>query len=187
MHRRLIVSVVAAVTALAGGNAAAAQAACANADRTPDSATVSELRAATVCLINAERKQRGLATLRANSGLHLAGEGHAREMVRLRYFSHRSASGGDFRDRILRTGFARGTRALVGENLAWGSQASGTARSMVNFWMGSPGHRANILKPEFREIGVAVVHGSPRGASNSATYAAEFGRRYGTPALVKVH
>ena len=45
--------------------------------------------------------------------------------------------------------------------------------------MRSPGHRANILSPRFREIGIGVVTGSPQsGTQNAATYSTSFGTRY---------
>ena len=156
----------------------AAQAACRGADASPASRSVAQVRAATVCLLNAERRARGLAPLRANAGLALAGQRHARDMVRRRYFAHASLAGRDFKTRIRRTGYLRGHRAIVGENLAWGGGALATPRAIVRAWMRSPGHRANVLQPRFREVGVGVVRRLPSGGLRGATYAAEFGRRY---------
>ncbi|HWT93418.1 MAG TPA: CAP domain-containing protein [Solirubrobacteraceae bacterium] len=157
---------------------AAHAASCAGADSSPHDLTVSQARAATVCLLNVERGRRGLAPLRHNDGLALAGQRHARDMVRRRYFSHVSRAGTPFSTRIKRTGYLRGAgRALLGENLAWGSGRLATPRQIVRTWMRSPGHRANILKPAFREVGIGVVRARPAG-TNGATYAAEFGRRY---------
>ena len=67
-------------------------------------------------------------------------------------------------------------RAILGENLAWGSHNLATPRSIVRGWMKSPGHRANMLQPQFRHIGIGIVRAAPTGANNAATYAAEFGR-----------
>ena len=136
------------------------------------------MRAATVCLVNVERRKHGRTTLRANAGLALAGQRHARDMVRRRYFGHDSLGGRSFRARIARTGYLRRSRgAMVGENLAWGSRRSATPRAIVRGWMNSPGHRSNMLQPRFREIGIGIVRASPRGHGRSATYAAEFGIR----------
>ena len=177
--RRKILGVAAAAAALvAAASPAQAQAACANADKRPSQATIAQLRAATVCLVNAERRRHGRKTLRRNSGLALAGQRHARDMVRKRYFSHDSLSGRDFKDRILSTGYTRGAATILGENLAWGSHRLATPRAIVRSWMKSPGHRANILQPKFRHIGVGIVRAAPTRARNAATYAAEFGRRY---------
>ena len=175
--RRTIMG-VAAAAALVTAVPADAQAACANADKHPSQASVKQLRAATVCLVNVERRKNGRSTLRANAGLALAGQRHARDMVKKRYFAHSSQAGRDFKDRIVGTGYTRGAAAILGENLAWGSENKATPRSIVRGWMNSPGHRANILQPRFRHIGIGVVRASPRGIGNAATYAAEFGRRY---------
>ena len=176
---RKIMGVAATAAAFAVTAAPAdAQAACANSDKHPSQATVKQLRAATVCLLNVERRKRGRAKLRSNNGLALAGQRHARDMVRKRYFAHNSRAGRDFRQRIVRTGYTRGSAAILGENLAWGSHNLATPRSIVRGWMRSPGHRANILQPKFRHVGIGVVRAAPTSANNAATYAAEFGRRY---------
>jgi uncharacterized protein YkwD len=174
----LFIAAVAATAAFIPAPAAhAAPASCPKADVLPSNMTAKQARVATLCLINAERRRHGLQRLRYNHRLRVAGTRHVRDMVRARYFSHDSRSGRAFDTRIGRTGYARGHRASVGENLAWGSGSSATPRSIVRNWMNSPGHRSNILQPMFREVGVAVVRGTPRGL-DGATYATEFGRRF---------
>lgn len=176
---RRIILAVAAAAALLPTTAADAQASCANADKHPAQASITQLRAATLCLVNVERHKHGRATLRSNSGLALAGQRHARDMVQRRYFSHETLAGGDFKRRIVQTGYLAGShRAVLGENLAWGSLDQATPRSIVRNWMASPGHRANILQPRFREVGIGIVRASPRGLAHAATYAAEFGKRF---------
>ena len=178
MLRKIMGAAATAVALAVTAAPADAQAACANADKHPSQATVKQLRAATVCLVNVERRKHGRAKLRANSGLALAGQRHARDMVRKRYFAHNSRAGRDFRQRIVRTGYTRGSSAMLGENLAWGSHNLATPRAIVRSWMRSPGHRANILQAKFRHIGVGIVRSAPSRVNNAATYAAEFGRRY---------
>jgi uncharacterized protein YkwD len=179
MRRKILgVAVTAAALVPTAAAPADAQAACAHADSLPSQATVAQLRAATICLVNVERRQRGRRSLRANHGLTVAGQRHARDMVRKRYFSHSSRSGRDFQQRIVRTGYTRRGAALLGENLAWGTRRLATPRAVVRGWMNSPGHRANILRPKFRHIGIGVVKAAPTHAAGGATYAAEFGRRY---------
>ena len=178
MLRKFMGAAVTVIALTAAAAPADAQAACANADKHPSQATVKQLRAATVCLLNVERRKHGRSKLRSNSGLALAGQRHARDMVRKRYFAHNSRAGRDFKDRIVRTGYTRGSAAILGENLAWGSHNLATPRSIVRGWMRSPGHRANILQPKFRHVGIGVVRAAPTSANNAATYAAEFGRRY---------
>lgn len=177
-HRYVLAAVTSAVCLVSAAPASAAGASCPKADELPGRMTVSEVKLATLCLINAERRAHGLAALRQNRRLTLAGRRHARDMVRTRYFAHDSRSGREFDDRILRTGYARGGRALLGENLAYGTGRYSTPRRIMRGWMESPGHRANILRREFREIGIAVVRGTPQTGPNGATYATEFGRRW---------
>jgi uncharacterized protein YkwD len=176
--RALFVVAAAAAAAAAVPAAPAAAASCPGADELPGRLTVSQVRVATVCLINVERRSRGLAPLRQNARLALAGARHARDMVRGRYFAHASRAGSAFDARISRTGYARGRRASVGENLAWGTGSLATPRAIVRSWMHSPGHRANILQPAFREVGIGVATGNPRTGAGGATYATEFGRRF---------
>ncbi|MBA2505651.1 MAG: CAP domain-containing protein [Thermoleophilaceae bacterium] len=152
---------------------------CAGADTVP-SVDVETAEKATVCLLNQERAAKGLGAVSANGDLSVAADRHAQDMVSKKYFSHDAPGGSDFVDRILRAGYVRPTSLgwLLGENLAWGSGALGTPRNIVESWMDSPGHRANVLKGEFENIGVAIVLGAPAaGVQNAATYASEYGRR----------
>ena len=151
---------------------------CPSAGQSPRELSVTEVRVATLCLLNAERRAHGLAPLQHHRRLALAGTRHVRDMVGARYFAHDSRSGRRFSARIARTGYAGGRRAVFGENLAWGTGALATPRAIVRAWMQSPGHRANILRPEFREIGIAVAAGTPGHGADGATYATEFGRRW---------
>ena len=166
----LLVALVPASALANCGRAAAA-------DPTAAGASLKSARSATLCLLNAERRKRGIRRLRHNRRLAVAGRRHARDMVKRDYFSHDAPSGQDFVARILETSYVpRAARWALGENLAWGDDAKGTPRSIVRAWMASPGHRRNILSRKFREIGIAIVIGAPvRGVPGAATYATEFG------------
>src|SRR5919107_1385530 len=72
--------------------------------------------------------------------------------------------------------------APVGENLAWGQGNLATPRAIAVAWMNSPGHRHNILQPEFTEIGVGIVPGTPGDATWGATYTTDFGNVTAAPA-----
>ena len=137
------------------------------------------LRNATVCLLNAERRARGLGRLRLSDALTRAAYRHARDMVVRKYFAHTSPSGRTFISRIRATGYmSRARRWTVGENLAWGAGTRATPAAIVRAWMRSPAHRANILNRSFREIGLGIALGAPRrGYSQAATYGNEFGSR----------
>src|SRR2546423_1519821 len=64
----------------------------------------------------------------------------------------------------------------LGENIAWGSLQYSTPASIVKMWMHSPGHRANILRAGFRDIGIGIARGAPQaGVHGAATYTTDFG------------
>ena len=182
--RRFQILTVAAGVALAlltlAGPASAAPAPCANADTKPGQGSEAVLATATVCLVNRERTRRGMRSLRTNARLSQAALSHTEDMVQKRYFEHVSKTGTDVVDRLLSTGYLGRVRSwLVGENLAWGTNSLSTPRQTVVNWMNSPGHRANILKRRFREIGIGVVFHAPSGTSDpvAATYTTTFGYR----------
>jgi uncharacterized protein YkwD len=154
-----------------------AGAACPEIQAAPATRNDAAVRAAVLCLLNGERRDRGLAPLRTNARLAKAADAQAEDMVRRSYFSHQSPDGRNSTDRIRAAGYMRsGGRWTVGENLAWGTADLSTARGLLNAWMNSPGHRANILKPAYREIGVAIAMGTPKSRdAPGATVATTFG------------
>jgi uncharacterized protein YkwD len=80
-------------------------------------------------------------------------------------------------DRIRRSGYLRGARSwTVGENIAWGSGSRSSVRAIVNAWMNSSGHRANILSRSFRAVGIGIAYRTPAN-TGGATYTTDFGRR----------
>jgi uncharacterized protein YkwD len=154
---------------------------CAGAEAEAQTVSPTELESSVTCLINQERAKAGLRFLRSSGRLRQAALSHSQDMVRRGYFKHTSPSGKTFVDRIIATGYARRARRwLLGENLIWGrSTESSTPQAMVNRWMGSPPHRANLLRARFREIGVAAVRGTPVDSSdlNGVTVSTEYGVR----------
>jgi uncharacterized protein YkwD len=134
--------------------------------------------AAVLCLLNGERRDRGLGPLKANRKLGKAADVQAEDMVKRLYFSHKNPEGRNSTDRIRAAGYmSGGGRWTVGENLAWGVGELASARGLVNAWMNSPPHRANILKPAYREIGIAIAMGTPKDGKGApgATVATTFG------------
>ncbi len=146
-------------------------ASCASADSVPTAANLPAIRSATLCLVNAERTSRGLAPLGDNAQLGSAAQGHADDMVARGYFSHTSADGRSFDQRIRNAGYPGGTLA---ENIAWGGGSLGTPRRIVSGWMNSGGHRANILSGAVRDSGIGVAPGTPQGPGGG-TYVHAFG------------
>jgi uncharacterized protein YkwD len=149
---------------------------CASASVQPSSADRAMAEAATLCLVNRERTRRGLRAMRANRHLVAAARAHSSDMVRRRYFEH-----GAFATRIRSHGYGTGRGGwTLGENIAWGNAELGTPASIVDAWMHSPGHRANILYRGFREAGVGVAAGVPDASADAvggATYTLDFGAR----------
>jgi uncharacterized protein YkwD len=110
---------------------------------------------ATLCLLNAERREHDRRALRRRPALDAAARAHAEDMRDRDYFAHEAPDGTGPHERILRAGYRR--PRLTGENLAKGEREAGAASAIVDGWMHSPGHRENILRPRFEEIGIAVV------------------------------
>ncbi|MFA5858576.1 MAG: CAP domain-containing protein [Elusimicrobiota bacterium] len=116
--------------------------------------------------VNYERTSRGLAPLFYNSLLTQSARQHSKEMCDLNYFSHYSpvAEYKDVSDRIKKTG---ATFSYVGENISMMPRGNVTGYGVVESddqassaihtsWMNSPGHRENILRPEYNAIGIGV-------------------------------
>ncbi len=116
--------------------------------------------------MNAERRQRGLRELRPDARLNAAAADRARDMFDKRYFNHVAPDGTQpsewVKDRHYRY-------AAIGENLAEGYRS---ARDVVEGWMRSSGHRANVLGTSFEDVGLAIVRGSPTGRTNGYTVVA---------------
>ena len=177
---RLLLSTIVASLLLALALPALSSA-CTGADDAPTARTIAVARSATLCLLNEQRAANGLGRLRAHRMLQSAAQRYAGAMVRGGFFSHVSPTGSTLEQRI-----RQGTRYLagalryeIGENIAWGQGELGKPRAIVAAWMASPGHRANILRPTFREIGIGIAAGAPvPGLGGPAfTYANEFGTR----------
>jgi uncharacterized protein YkwD len=156
-------------------------AACQGADALPGQASEAAVRSATLCLMNSERGARGLAGLRSHPVLTSAAGAYAREMVSERFFAHTSPHGSTVLSRIRDTAYLRGARVWsVGENIAAGSGTLATPRAIVEAWMESPGHRANLLSACFRDVGVGFAAGMPSlqtDAGSAGTYVTDFGVR----------
>jgi uncharacterized protein YkwD len=152
---------------------------CENTHLQPAPDNLSDVRAAVLCLHNRERGARGLPLLRESAKLRRAAQGHSSDMVASRFFAHESPSGTDMAARILGTGYARDQGWSLGENIAWGTGSLATAAEIQSAWMESPGHKANILRRQFREIGIGIAVGAPvdAGGMDGATYTADFGVR----------
>ena len=102
-------------------------------------------------LVNKERSNAGLSSLRADSQLNKLAQMKAEDMAKNRYFSHTSPTYGSAFDMMNQYGVSYRT---AGENIAKGQK---TAQSVMTGWMNSPGHRANILKSGYTRLGVGYA------------------------------
>ncbi len=124
---------------------------------------------------NKERARFGLRPLKADRHLTRSASAHSRWMARTGKFSHEGGGNSNPSDRARGAGYGEG----AGENIWWVSSQSGRGRTWksrfhwngdwelgkaaVISWMNSPGHRANILKSDYRHLGVGVAK-NKRGA-----------------------
>jgi uncharacterized protein YkwD len=170
---RRILAPLTAATAVLALAAPSALAACANDDALPgDPSGV----AATLCLLNKERASHGLSALNGSAVLDKAADGFAEDMVQRRFFDHVSPGGGTFMDRIKAAGWTASSGWSAGENIAWGSGSYATPEAIVDGWMHSPGHRANILNGSFTQIGIGIAEGAPQAGirGDAGTYVTDF-------------
>jgi uncharacterized protein YkwD len=139
-----------------------------------------QARKAVLCLVNRERDQRGLPNLDRNKKLQKAAQRHNERMDGTGCFSHQCPGEPALQARLDEY-LSGGLRAWgIGENVAWGSGDSASPQAIVKAWMNSPGHRANILSRDWREIGVGFNDGSPSSANADAgIYTTDFGLRVG--------
>ncbi|ATO14512.1 serine protease [Micromonospora sp. WMMA2032] len=131
--------------------------------RTTSSGNLSAELQQVVTLVNQERAKAGCKALSVDSKLTLAAQRHSQDQADHKKMSHDGSDGSDVGARLDRAGYA--WRAY-GENVAWNQQSPA---AVMDAWMNSPGHRANILNCSFTEIGVGVAR------SNGPYWTQDFG------------
>jgi uncharacterized protein YkwD len=175
IHRSALA--VAVVAALFPGVASAAS--CADTHLVPTRSNSDRVEAATLCLVNVQRARHGERALRANADLSRSAAAHSEDMVARNYFDHTSPGGETVLDRIKASTYLPPRAGyLLGENIALGTMQLATPAAIVDSWMASPGHRANILNADFRDSGIGVVARAPRRYGRGqpgATYTQQFG------------
>lgn len=105
---------------------------------------------------NQVRQERGLRPLQWDALAYKAALGHAQDMLERNFFAHQNPDGLGAAERMRAAGVLE---VMVGENLASfeGYPDPEIPQRALAGWMNSPGHRANLLKPEFTHLGVALV------------------------------
>jgi uncharacterized protein YkwD len=126
--------------------------------------TASTPASSLLAAINGTRAGHGLAAVRIDVRLVRAASSHSADMLQGNYFSH-----GSFSTRIRASG-ARGP--MFGENLAWGTAA--TPQWIVGQWLASPAHRAILLRPGFRRVGIGIATGRFHGYGGATVVTADF-------------
>ncbi len=171
----LVLAVVLAAAILVAAAPARAQAACPSASLTAAEAPTAAVEAAITCLVNGERTARGLETVERAGALDLVARRHAADMVTRRYFAHISPTNGTVEKRARRGGYLTAPCWALGEDLGWAPPVVSSPQAVVQAWMESPGHRAVILDPDFREVGIGIVGEAPTGDGAGATFVLEMG------------
>lgn len=167
MHRGLItgglalvVLTIAASGAPVGSLASVAFAEAPSVYSLPARVAVSQIdevdEAAVLNLVNQERVTAGLVPLMPHARIQSAARAHGRELFASGYLTHLSLDGRTPRDRVLGVGVRV---RVIGENLAYAADARAAHDALI----ASEPHRRNILRPEYRLIGVAVLDGGPDG------------------------
>lgn len=117
----------------------------------PSNGDYSAFQKKVVDLVNAERAKNGLKPLKMNTEMNKVATLKSQDMAKLNYFDHNSPTYGSPFDMMKKFGI---TYRTAGENIAMGQT---TPEQVMNGWMNSPGHRANILNANFTQIGVGVA------------------------------
>lgn len=118
---------------------------------TTTTSDVNAIEQEVVKLTNAERTKAGLKALQTDDKLMAAAREKSQDMQSKKYFSHTSPTFGSPFDRMKALGI---TYKSAGENIAQGQRSP---QEVVQAWMDSPGHRANILNANYTHIGVGYV------------------------------
>ncbi|MDD3693556.1 MAG: SafA/ExsA family spore coat assembly protein [Oscillospiraceae bacterium] len=117
----------------------------------PEAAPLSSLENEVIRLINIERTSRGIPALATNWELSRVARYKSQDMINRNYFAHNSPTYGSPFNMMENFGLRFSS---AGENIAYGQR---TPREVVNAWMNSPGHRANILSQSFSHTGVGAA------------------------------
>ena len=177
-RQALPLGAIALAVALLGvpGSASASSPCTRYGDQQPGQISAKHARTATICLINRERASHHKGRLDHDGRLDRAARGHSARMVRVGCFSHECRGERGLLGRLQAVRYIVGglSRWAYGENIAYGEASRGTPKQIVDAWMHSSGHRANILSGSFRDIGVGYARHGDRGY-----YTADFGLRSG--------
>jgi uncharacterized protein YkwD len=142
-----------------------------------NSVTSPEFTQQVIELTNLERVNQDLSPLKFQVNLHNASEWMANDMADYNYMGHTDHMGGNIASRI--PGFGYSNYSIIGENVAAGYT---TPEKVIEGWMNSPGHRANILNSDFSEIGAGYNYN--KSSEYGHFWVQDFGSRFNIFPLV---
>jgi uncharacterized protein YkwD len=163
---------VAQLCLLACCGSASGSTGCTGDARVPTAATGDAAASALVCDVNEIRAGRGLRPLRWDGRLAAAAGSLATDMAQHHFLSHVASDGSDLSARIAASGYGQ---SAIRENIAWGSGGFATPLATAGAWMDSDEHRANVLDPSLRDVGIGVAAGALMDAASGVFYVADFG------------
>lgn len=179
----VVLAALVALTLIPGATGSAEASACKRwGHDNPRSLSHGEARKAVMCLIDKKRHSHGKSGLDRDRRLQRAGQGHTDRMKRRSCFSHQCPGEKSTLQRLQAVDYIESglSRWSYGENIAYGEGRRGTPAAIVDAWMRSSPHRANILSGGFRDVGIGIVKGTPaRPKGSGGTYTAVFGLRSG--------
>jgi hypothetical protein len=142
-------------------------------------ATAAATAQALLCDLNDVRAQNGLGSLNWDWRLSSAAQQHAQDMADRQYFSHVTPEGLALRDRVAPTGYLTSdTDWSLAENLGFGTSVLSPPAAIIDGWMNSAPHRANMLDPTLQDVGIGLVQGAVAdGGPVGTIYVVDFGAR----------
>ncbi len=127
--------------------------------------------------VNRVRRAHGLRPVVPSPRLRRAARRHSADMLAHHYFAHTSPTGSTLYQRIVRSGFVTYGSWSAGETLAWGTGSYGSPAGVVKMWMHSPDHRAILLSPSYRFVGIGRAQGTFQGYPGADVWTADWGHR----------
>jgi uncharacterized protein YkwD len=148
------------------------------------------IESAVLCLLNQQRAAAHVHTLARAPKLDLSARFHTASMVTKHFLAHEWPGHPTLLARVRGYGYFNGARdGIYAENIGAGPSYHGTAAAMMESWMSSPDHRANIIYGAFRDVGISAM-GTPRDRAffadfPSTVFTTDFATRYNTRRCVK--
>jgi uncharacterized protein YkwD len=152
---------------------------CQNTQLTPTPENLQVIREATFCLINQERARNNELPLHVNQQLQQAAQTHTEQMISEDYFAHITPAGETPVERVTEAGYIPSSQVgyAIGENIAWGTLNLSTPKAIVEAWIASPEHLANILESNYQDTGIGIEPAVPALLSSQpgGIYSQDFG------------